>query len=282
MSRRKTIGGHHLKHRFAFLVAAIVIAVFAARAEATSQAPPIAISGSNINQLERYAPGLVPLLSRSVNYQIGNPAGTQVASASSTAIPALIYRSLAQFQADLANHKIDARVKAIVYDPEYWGSTPLTERLHPITASTQFAMLAHQHGYGFIAAPGRDLLLQSGADCSKQRGETLDQAYVRCGFPGKLAVVSDVFVVQTQADEATPDVMGSFANAAAAQARAANPQIRVFGIVSSESPSGAEVTEQTMISAFATLAPLVDGYWVNVFPSQAGDLNISATALATL
>ena len=270
-----------MKYRSILISACVLAVASVSQASATTPALPIAISGSNINQLQRYAPDLTPLLSRSVNYQIGNPAGTQVLSPGSTALPALIYKSLAQFQADLAAGKIDPRIKAIVYDPEYWAATPVAERLHPITASTQFAILAHQHGYKFIAAPGRDLLLQSGADCVKTH-ETLDQAYIRCQFPGKLAVVSDAVVVQTQADEANPQQMAEFLKAAADQARAANPKIKVFSIISSESPSGAEVTEQTMISALATAAPLADGFWLNVFPSQPGDLAISATALGTL
>jgi hypothetical protein len=255
---------------------------FAAQATAASAPPPIAISGPNINQLERYAPALTTLLSRSQNYAIGNPAGTQVAAPSSTAIPTLIYRSLARFQSDVSGKRIDSRVKAIVYDPEYWADTPLSEQQHPITATKQFAALAHQHGYRFIAAPGRDLLLTPGGACTKQVGETLDQAYLRCQIPSKVALVSDGVVIQTQADEADPPRMYSLMAGAASQARSANPTVQVFGTVSSESPSGAEVTDQTMITAFATIAPLVDAYWVNVFPSQPGDLQISATALATL
>ena len=76
--------------------------------------------------------------------------------------------------------------------------------------------------------------------------------------------------------------MLALVKAAAAQARAARAGVRVYATVSSESPCGAEVTQTTMETAFATVDAEVDGFWVNVFPSQPGDLELSAAALRSL
>ena len=269
--------------RFTFaLVLLLAVPAFSTQASATTAAPPLAVSGSSMNQLQRYAPDLTTLLSRSENYAIGNPAGTQVAAPTSQAAPTLIYRSLARFRSDVANHRIDSRILAVVYDPESWLDTPLVERQYPGRAIRRFGELAHQIGYRFIAAPGRDLMLVPGASCQKRVGETLDQAYLRCGIAGTSALVSDAVVIQSQADEADPSRMLALVKAAAAQARAARAGVRVYATVSSESPCGAEVTQTTMETAFATVDAEVDGFWVNVFPSQPGDLELSAAALRSL
>src|SRR4029077_8752890 len=51
-----------------------------------------------------------------------------------------------------------------------------------------------------IVAPGRDLALEADGGCSKQSGEYLDQAYLRCGLVAG-AEGAESFVIQAAPEE---------------------------------------------------------------------------------
>src|SRR6185312_2983933 len=96
-----------------------------------------------------------------------------------------------------------------------------------------FARAADTHGYQPVLVPGRDLMLVSGAMCSKQRGHTIPQSYLRCGPPS-----------------------------AAAHARQANPHVTIFATLG-VSPNGAFVPYSAVVQAARVIRPYVQGFEMN-------------------
>jgi hypothetical protein len=93
-------------------------------------------------------------------------------------------------------------------------------------------------------------------------GTSKFQAYLDQNLASQGAKVSDVFDIQAQQAEATPDFM-SFATQAVAQARAANPHAVVLVGIGTN-PGGRPVTIQDVTSAYSAVRALADGYWLNI------------------
>ena len=142
------------------------------------------ITGSNMSKIGRTHRDLASaIFDRQSAYGLGNPDADQVQVPDGyRAVPTLIYRSLARFRADVGAHRIHPGIKAVMYDPESWGDTPIAEQNDPITAMHSFANLAHAHHYQVVLAPARDLMGVTTAVCQKTH-ETNDAAYLRWGCP---------------------------------------------------------------------------------------------------
>jgi hypothetical protein len=137
-------------------------------------------------------------------FVVGSPEGAQdLVPRGYRSIPTLSYTSLRGFEHDIHFGTIDPRIAAIVYDPESWAKTPRPERARPKAAMRRFTELAARWGFGPILAPGRDLALAE-SGCSKQPGELLDQAYLRCGLTAG-ALDAENFVVQAAPEELATD-----------------------------------------------------------------------------
>jgi hypothetical protein len=216
-----------------------------------------ALTGSNVNQLVRGHPRLRSFFDHRRVYPLGNPAGDQLQAVGvPRATPTLIYQSYARFASDVTAGRIDPRVRAVAYDPEHWALTPLAEQIAPD--------LAAAHGYQTILTPARDLMMLGRAACHASAGERLDHAYLRCRIPAAAAGDADIVEVQSQVDEFHPNRYRLLLSGAAAQARAANPSVRVLAGVSTHPPAGA-ARWRVMVRSARIAAGQADGLWVNIF-----------------
>ena len=71
--------------------------------------------------------------------------------------PVLAYTSYARFSSDIRSGAIRYPYKWVMYDPENWSATPVSERQAPVKYMTLFGQLAHAHGLKIIQAPALDL-----------------------------------------------------------------------------------------------------------------------------
>ncbi len=239
------------------------------------------ITGANVTLIERVDPALArSLFDTPASFGLGNPAGHQdQVPGHSAAVPTLVYRSLTRFRSDVSHGRIDRRIRAVLYDPERWRATPAREQRDPLQAMRRFAALGHAHGYEVVLAPARDLLAVAGARCTAH-GETLDQAYLRCGL-ARAARWANVFSIQSQADEFDVARFRSFVRAAAGQARAAHPGVRVFAGISTH-PATGRAHGRDLAAAVRSVQSAVDGFWANVFATQPGQLQTAIGFFRTL
>lgn len=249
----------------AALACVCTIAAVKPAAAAASHHLLVALTGSNINQLIHGHPRLRSFFNHRRVYAVGNPAADQIqARGVPRATPTLIYQSYARFAADVTQDRIAPRIRAVAYDPEHWALTPPSEQLAPVTYMRLFSSLAHAHGYQVLLTPARDLMVLGQAVCHAVAGERLDHAYLRCGIPAAAASDADIVEVQSQVDEFHLRRFRLLLVRAAAQARAANPAVRVLAGISTHPPTGAARWGR-MVEAAKIAAPRVDGLWVNVF-----------------
>lgn len=154
--------------------------------------------------------------------------------------------------------KIGPDVKAILYDSEAWSFTPPEEQRNFGTYAKMVADLVHGHGLQVIMAPAVDLV-RNLAPPSEPRYE----AYLRLRLAAEAARYADVYEIQSQGSEKALPKFTQFVLAAAQQARAANPNVRVYAGLSTN-PSGQSVTAQAIVRAVDATRSGVDGYWFNV------------------
>ena len=192
-------------------------------------------------------------------------ADTYLMGASSASIPAqwqstltAVFSSFADLQKAFALHKIPRSVKAIVYDNEAWSFTPTQEQQHPELYDRLAAELVHQYHLIFIATPATNLA-QIINPVSGNRYEN----FLHLGIAGEAARYADVYEIQAQGSEMNTAVYATFVKQAVAQARAANPHIRVLAGLSTN-PSGHQVTGEDLYRAVVATQDSVSGYWLNI------------------
>jgi hypothetical protein len=153
---------------------------------------------------------------------------------------------------------IPAGVRGILYDDERWPGTPLIEQQHPFSYAGQAAALVHEHGLLFISTPAPDLNTSVNPAHHGNYSGYLQEKL------GRLAQHADIFDVQAQ-HAATVAGYISFAKAAAAQARKANPHaVVLLGITTNGE------TSQDLIAEVDGTRTVADGYWLNVIGGSAG------------
>jgi hypothetical protein len=168
----------------------------------------------------------------------------------------LTYASYAQFASDLQNGAISPNYKWVLYDPEMWSQTPVSEQQNPALYMKLFGQLAHANGYSVIEAPARDLAQVPGSVCPQLPGENLDHWFVRSNIAGAAAAYSDVFVLQDQVNTTNLTEFGYLYNTTRGQALAANPQVQVDAEVSTNYG-----TPDQMAAAAQSVS--ADGYYIN-------------------
>jgi hypothetical protein len=170
--------------------------------------------------------------------------------------PVLAYTSYARFSSDIRSGAIRYPYKWVMYDPENWSATPVSERQAPVKYMTLFGQLAHAHGLKVIQAPALDLATVPGSVLPRHRGESVNQWNVRVNIAGVAAAAGDIYLLQ---DESNTTVAGgvyaSMFNSAESQARAANARVRVFSEVSTVNGTAAQ-----MAAAAKSISP--DGFYV--------------------
>jgi hypothetical protein len=215
------------------------------------------LTGWNIHQLNQ--------LNHNITSHFFNTPGSYATGPSTTTSPVadgyatsavLVYNSYAQFAADLASHAITPSYHWVMYDPEYWALTPLTEQQNPAAYLQQFGQLAHANGLHVIEAPGRDLAMVPGTTCPQAPGDTLDRWFLRCNIPAAAAAGADIVVIQDQANTTNVAEFDSLYATSRAQAQAANPQVRTDAEVSTSYGTAGQ-----MATAAKSASP--DGIYIN-------------------
>jgi hypothetical protein len=182
-------------------------------------------------------------------------------------IPAEMFFSAAELQGAIDQGQVIPGVKVVIDDLENLPTTPTAELDAPIPAMKEFAQAAAVNGYQPVLVPGRDLMLVSGARCSKQPGLTISQAYLRCGLPAA-AAYTPIYVIQAASVETNLTALQRLVRLAAARARKANPNVTIFATLS-VSPNGADVPSSAVVQAAQVIRPYVQGFAMNnVRPSD--------------
>jgi hypothetical protein len=175
--------------------------------------------------------------------------------------PTASFTSYSALQSALEGGTLDPRIKAVLYDNEHWAQTPAAEQQDPAHYDQLAGQLAHQHQLQFIATPAVDLVSVLNPAVPSGGGRRY-QSFLDTGLVGRIAASADVIDIQAQGAESNVSQFASFVDAAAGQARKANPAIKVVAGISTN-PSGTAVTADAMDQAAKAVRAHVDGYWLN-------------------
>ena len=134
--------------------------------------------------------------------------------------PVLGYTSYAQFSSDIQSGAIKYPYKWVMYDPEMWSATPVSEQRNPVRYMALFGQLAHAHGLKVIQAPALDLAYVAGSVLPRNRLESGNQWYVRVNIAGAAAAAGDIFLLQDETNIRASAQYTSLYNSTANQARA--------------------------------------------------------------
>jgi hypothetical protein len=173
-----------------------------------------------------------------------------------------VFNSYAGIVQALANHRIAADTRAVVYDNERSTGTPAAELEDPVRYCQMTATLLHQNGLEYIASPGFDLSGPQPAD-----GEWFRQ-FVRAGLM-KCARYADYLDVQDQLKQGT-STYARDAQAAAGLLHQINPRAKLLMGLST-SPSGRLDTADQLWRAYQDTSRFVNGYWLNVPHNVSGN-----------
>jgi len=169
--------------------------------------------------------------------------------------PVLSYTSYAQFKSDISSGSISYPYRWVMYDPEEWSQTPVNEQRNPVLYMTLFGRLAHAHGLKVIQAPALDLGTVSGSVLPRRRGESVNQWFVRVNLAGAAAAAGDIFQLQDESNTTDRGQYTGLFSSTQAQAKAANPSVKVYSEVSTVNGTAAE-----MATAARSISP--DGFYV--------------------
>jgi hypothetical protein len=180
-------------------------------------------------------------------------------TSSQVGIPTMTFGSYRAIQQAFKNGTLPGNYKAVMYDNERWPATPLNEQQHPVHYMQLTARLLHRHGMLYIATPAPDLMW------AVSRPANSYDAFLKARIPAAAAKCADILDLQAQVKETNLAAYTAFVRAAAEQARAANPHIKV--VVGIRTNPGA----LPMIAAFRATSSVGEGYWLNIngIPSPA-------------
>lgn len=170
------------------------------------------------------------------------------------------WTSYAAFARAVAAGEVPSYIETVHYDNESWSQTPAGEQLHPAATERRFCALAHAHGWSCLTGPGQDLC----GVLAHPHGDNYAHCYLDLDLAGDAARDADIVDIQAQALEPRgPRAYANFVRRAAAQARAANPDVRVLGNLS-PSPDGTSVPTREIYRAARAALPYLDGYYLTV------------------
>jgi hypothetical protein len=192
-------------------------------------------------------------------YEILTPGEQPLAVAG--AEPVVTFSAVSALRQAVDGGQLPAGTRAVLYDPEVWPYTPVTEQRNPVQAARQAAAVTRAHHLTLIVAPALDL-----TTAQRRSGGPLWRRYLRLNLVGAIARVAGVVEIQAQSLERAPQTYRAFVRAAAAQARAANPHVTVLAGLSTN-PPGPVVSSQQLAAAIRASSAAVAGYWLNV-PGQ--------------
>jgi hypothetical protein len=193
-------------------------------------------------------------------YEILQPGQRPLAGV--TAKPVVTFASATALEDAVTGGQLPDGTYGVLYDPEAWSLTPVTEQRDPVGAATRAAAVAHAHGLRLIVTPALNLttVLNPG------RQEPRWRQFLSLNLAGRLAGVADFLELQAQSLERDTATYASFVQGATSQASAANPRIIMLAGLSTN-PPGAPVDSQSLVTAIRATRSMVDGYWLNI-PGQ--------------
>lgn len=176
-----------------------------------------------------------------------------------TARPVVTFASATALEDAVTGGQLPTGTYGVLYDPEAWSFTPVTEQRDPVQAATRAAVVAHAHGLRLIVSPALNLttVLAPGSYQPRWR------AFLDLNLVARLARVADIVELQAQSLERDTATYATFVQAATSQASAASPRIIVLAGLSTN-PPGAPVDSQHLTAAIQATRSMVAGYWLNI------------------
>jgi hypothetical protein len=186
-------------------------------------------------------------------------------------LPTERWTSEAQFASAVAAGTIPPYIRVAHYDNEKWSATPLVEQEHPAQYEKAFCQLAHAHDLLCATGPGRDL-----CDVAFPHSGSLDSCYLSHDMAGAAARYADYTDIQGQVNELRgTSAYAAFVHAAAAQAKAANPDNITLGNLSA-TPLGSPVSAAALTAdaraVFGTGTSRVAGFYLTITASGAATM----------
>lgn len=224
----------------------------------TSQPPAFIVDAAVVDRTEALAPGLVSRYFRAWSTFEFGLLSTSTPNASQTAS----FADETKLKAAIAQGSLPPHTRAVIYDDEGWGATPLAQQLDPATYYREAATAAHAAGLLLIAAPGTDLanVVNPG------RGPAWNR-YLSANVAAGAARYADIYDVQSQSLEPDTGTYDSYVHQAAEQALAANPNVKVMAGLSTN-PSGVAQPPSVLLSAAQASQNDVWGWWLNDPPAS--------------
>lgn len=168
---------------------------------------------------------------------------------------ALDTRSLAEIRNGVDG--LTSRISEILYDPEHWSYTPLTEQLNVGASTRQAASMAHAAGRQLIVAPATNLAQVSAP------GTSAASSFIQTDDLAKVAASANMVEIQAQGLERNTSRYAAYIAQAVSQIRSANASATIYAGLSTN-PSGGPVTASELISAVQATSSEVTGYWLNI------------------
>ena len=166
---------------------------------------------------------------------------------------------------DLGCQGLSPDAGALIYDNESWSWTPGAESQDPVAAYAQASQLVHIFNAKcrpgnpvlFIGTPASDLGLTADA------GDEF-HGFIALGYAGGIAPSVDILEIQSQGVENDSSEFLWYLNSAAAQARAANPQVRLMAGLALHPQRLPSCEPSIIIADVQASFGLYEGYWLNV------------------
>ncbi len=145
----------------------------------------------------------------------------------------------------------------VLYDPEAWARTPLTDQRHLASAIAAAGSAARLSHVTLLVSPALDLA------AALETGTRRWNAYISLGIAADVARAGAILVVQAQSLERDPMEYGRFVAQAARQADSARRGTIVLAGISTN-PTGPLVTIGELEASVTASLPVTKGYWLNV------------------
>lgn len=174
------------------------------------------------------------------------------------AVPTEAFPSYASMAAAVARHHLVPRVRALLYDPERWSRTPLSEQRDVRAYLGKAVALARRHGLEILVTPGLDLVQELAPGPKKGRVARFLSSGVEAAAAG-----ADVVDVQAQSMESDTAAYAGFVGGAAAQVHERHPAAIVIAGLSTNPPTG-PVDAAELVAAIESVKGDVGGFWLNM------------------
>jgi len=151
-------------------------------------------------------------------------------------------------------------VKMVIYDYEAWPHTPVDQQEDPQAYCEDAAYAAHQAGLLFATAPSPNIMQAIEGDTSLSYAKAV-QDFLQAGQVAAAARYADIFFIQAQVAESTPESYGAMVQSYALAAREASPYVEPWAVLS-VAPGGSTIPVQQLYEMMLSAANAVAGFWL--------------------